>query len=109
MKATESELEALVGPYRSELRAYCYRLLGSMHDADDALQDALVGAWRGQAGFEGRGTLRAWLYRCATNACTHILAKRPKRMLAYDARPPTDGIAIEPSIAEPIWLEPCPS
>lgn len=109
MKATEAELEALILQHRSELRAHCYRMLGSIHDADDALQDALLGAWRGLAGFEGRSTLRAWLYRCATNACIHLIAKRPKRIFAYDARKATDGVDVDRMITEPIWLEPCPS
>jgi RNA polymerase sigma-70 factor (ECF subfamily) len=99
----------LVEPYRAELHAHCYRMLGSVHDADDALQDALVGAWRGLAGFEGRGSLRAWLYRIATNACLRLLARRPRRVLAVEYGPaaaPQDDLG-EP-VAEPVFLEPYP-
>jgi RNA polymerase sigma-70 factor, ECF subfamily len=71
----------LVGPYRPELHAHCYRMLGSVHDADDALQDTLLRAWRGLCGFDGRRPLRPWLYKIATNACLDAIASRPRRWL----------------------------
>jgi RNA polymerase sigma-70 factor (ECF subfamily) len=93
------DFEARVAPFRSELHAHCYRMLGSLHDADDALQDALVRAWRGMATFEGRTSLRAWLYRIATNTCLDLIARRPKRVLPLDYEP-AEG---------PLWLEPFPA
>jgi RNA polymerase sigma-70 factor (ECF subfamily) len=101
---------ALVEPHRSELHAHCYRMLGSVHDADDALQDTLLRAWRGMSGFEGRSSLRAWLYRIATNVCLKLIARRPKRVLPLDYAPagdPHDGPA--PPLAESVWLEPYPN
>jgi RNA polymerase sigma-70 factor (TIGR02960 family) len=101
--------DALVAPLRAELHAHCYRMLGSVHDADDALQDALLGAWRGFATFEGRSSLRSWLYRIATHACLHLVAQRPKRLLAADYCPAVaPGSDVEPPLLEPIWLEPYP-
>jgi RNA polymerase sigma-70 factor (ECF subfamily) len=67
----------LVGLYRSELHAHCYRMLGSVHDADDALQDTLLRAWRGLPGFDGRRPVRPWLYKIATNACLDVIATGP--------------------------------
>jgi RNA polymerase sigma-70 factor, ECF subfamily len=99
----------LVEPYRRELQVHCYRMLGSHADADDALQEALVRAWRGLTGFEGRSSLRAWLYAIATNRCSSALARRPKRVLPIDYAPaadPHDGPA-DP-VREPVWLEPFP-
>src|SRR6266511_5453752 len=80
----------LVGPYRAELHAHCYRMLGSVPDAEDALQDALLRAWRGLPRFEGRSSLRSWLYKIATNTCLNAIARRPKRMLPIDHGPPAD-------------------
>jgi RNA polymerase sigma-70 factor, ECF subfamily len=99
----------LVGPYRTELHAHCYRMLGSVQDAEDALQEALLRAWRGLPGFEGRSSLRSWLYKIATNACLKAIERRPKRVLPIDYAPaadPHDGPA-EP-VTESVWLEPYP-
>jgi len=109
VKIEEREFEQLVAPHRGELHALCYRMLGSVADADDALQEALLGAWRGFAGFEGRSALRSWLYRIATNACFQLLAARPRRHLPFDHGAATKGQgALEPSIEGPLWLEPYP-
>jgi RNA polymerase sigma-70 factor (ECF subfamily) len=74
----------LVRPLRGELHAHCYRMLGSAHDADDALQDALLRAWKGLAGFEGRSSLRSWLYKVATRTCLDLVAARARRALPMD-------------------------
>jgi len=91
-----TDFETAVAPFRGELHAYCYRMLGSVHDADDALQDALLRAWRGLDRFEGRSSLRSWLYRIATNASLDLIERRPKRVLPIEAE------------EESLWLEPYP-
>jgi len=99
----------LVEPYRAELHAHCYRMLGSVHDADDALQDAMLRAWRGLAGFQSRSSLRSWLYTIATNACLTQIARRPKRVLPIDYGPAADPhTAPGVPITESAWVEPYP-
>jgi RNA polymerase sigma-70 factor (TIGR02960 family) len=99
--------EAVVAPHRRELLAHCYRMLGSVHDAEDALQETLLAAWRGIGGFEGRSSLRAWLYRIATNACLRLSLRRQRRAQTPDHAPPrTDTADLGEPILEPIWLEP---
>ncbi len=101
--------ERLVGPHRRELHAHCYRMLGSLHDAEDALQDAQLRAWRGLPRFDGRSSLRTWLYRIATNTSLDVLGKRPRRTLPIDHGPasdPFDGPG-EP-LVETVWVEPYP-
>jgi RNA polymerase sigma-70 factor, ECF subfamily len=100
----------VVDPYRRELHAHCYRMLGSAHDAEDALQDAMLDAWRGLAGFQGRSSLRSWLYTVTTNACLKVIRGRPKRVLPVDYGPPADPHAAprEP-VTESVWIEPYPA
>jgi RNA polymerase sigma-70 factor, ECF subfamily len=99
----------LVEPYRGELHSHCYRMLGSLHDADDALQDALLRAWRALARFEQRSSLRTWLYRIATNACLEVIRRRRERLLPLDFGPPADPNApFEPPVTEDVWVEPYP-
>jgi RNA polymerase sigma-70 factor (ECF subfamily) len=100
----------LVGPYRPELHAHCYRMLGSVHDADDALQDTLLRAWRGLGGFDIRRPLRPWLYKIATNACLDAIASRPRRWLPTDYGAPVGPGSDAPAQphAEPVWVEPYP-
>jgi RNA polymerase sigma-70 factor, ECF subfamily len=98
----------LVEPHRGPLHAHCYRMLGSVHDAEDALQEALLRAWRGLGRFEGRSSLRSWLYRIATNASLDAIERRPKRVLPIDhpAADPAAGPG-EP-LLESVWIEPYP-
>jgi RNA polymerase sigma-70 factor, ECF subfamily len=105
----EAAFERIVAPYRSELHAHCYRMLGSLHDAEDALQEAMLRAWRGLDRFEGRSSLRSWLYTIATNTCLNAIARRPKRVLPIDHRPPSDPHdgPGEP-LTESVWIEPYP-
>jgi len=99
----------LVEAHRGELHAHCYRMLGSAYDADDALQEALLRAWRAIARFEGRSSLRSWLYTIATNTCLDQISRRPKRVLPIDYGPATDP-HVPPGVpvAEAVWLEPYP-
>jgi RNA polymerase sigma-70 factor (ECF subfamily) len=100
----------LVSPYRAELSAHCYRMLGSIHDAEDALQDALLRAWRGLARFEARSSLRSWLYTIATNACLRAIERRPKRVLPIDYGPAaSDPHTLDQPLVESVWVEPYPS
>jgi RNA polymerase sigma-70 factor (ECF subfamily) len=104
-----SAFDRLVAPYRAELHVHCYRMLGSVQDAEDALQDALFGAWRGLSGFEGRSSVRAWLYRITTHACLQLAKRRSRRMLPADYGPAFDSVQeLGTPISEPIWLEPYP-
>ena len=104
-KAGDSEaFRELVGPYRAELLAHSYRMLGSIHDAEDVLQEALLAAWRSIEQFDGRA-LRAWLYRITTNRCLNFLRGESRR-------PPTTSMSFQGTEAsrsdEPWWLEPYP-
>src|SRR3954463_9229787 len=103
--ADEATYRRLVEPHRSELLAHCYRMLGSVQDAEDALQDALLRAWRGLPGFEGRSSLRSWLYRIAPTACLDKIARRPKRVLPFDYTGASDG-RTGPSrpVTESVWI-----
>jgi RNA polymerase sigma-70 factor (TIGR02960 family) len=101
--------DRLFAPYRGELHAHCYRMLGSVQDAEDALQDALLGAWRGLHGFEGRSSVRSWLYRITTNACLKVSRRRPKRLLPLDYRPAADSVHdLGDPVTEAVFVEPYP-
>src|ERR671931_1108241 len=105
----ENAFRRSVEPHRAELHAHCYRMLGSLHDAEDALQDVMLRAWRSIARFEGRSSFRSWLYTIATNASLRTIERRPKRVLPIDYAPaadPHDGPAG--ALTESVWLEPYP-
>ena len=105
----EDAFRRLVEPHRGELHAHCYRMLGSVHDAEDSLQDALLRAWRGLPGFEGRSALRSWLFKIATNTCLNTIARRPKRVLPIDYGPASDPHHTPgEQLAESVWVEPYP-
>ncbi|HEX4009130.1 MAG TPA: sigma-70 family RNA polymerase sigma factor [Solirubrobacteraceae bacterium] len=96
-------------PHRRELHAHCYRMLGSVQDAEDAVQETLVRAWRGLESFEGRSSLRSWLYTIATNVCLRAIERRPVRVLPVDYGPQSDPHApFDPPLVESTWIEPYP-
>jgi RNA polymerase sigma-70 factor (TIGR02960 family) len=101
----EDAFRELTDPYRRELQVHCYRILGSVQDAEDLVQETLLAAWRGLEAFQGRSSVRAWLYRIATNRCLNALrdrARRPREVQAM-VEPPEPTRRIEP-----LWLEPYP-
>jgi RNA polymerase sigma-70 factor (ECF subfamily) len=105
----EDEFTELAAAYQAELRAHCYRILGSVHDAEDALQEALVRAWKGIDRFEGRASVRSWLYAIATNAALDIARHRSRREFAVDLGAPAGpGAELDPPLTELPWLEPFP-
>jgi RNA polymerase sigma-70 factor (ECF subfamily) len=99
----EEAFRELTDPYRRELQIHCYRILGSIQDAEDLLQETLLAAWRGLDQFQGRSSLRSWLYRIATNRCLNALrdSERDPLTARHDLPPPT-------RMTEPLWLEPYP-
>lgn len=99
----ETAFRELVETYRRELHAHCYRMTASLDDADDMVQEVMVRAWRGLANFEGRSSIRTWLYRIATNVCLSEVSKQVRRVLPVDHNRP-DG----DSSAEPVWITPYP-
>jgi RNA polymerase sigma-70 factor (ECF subfamily) len=108
-RGDEAAFARIVEPYRRELGAHCYRMLGSVYDAEDAVQETLLRAWRGLSGFQGRSSLRSWLYTIATNACLTQISRRPKRVLPIDYGPAADPhTAPGEPVIESVWVEPYP-
>jgi RNA polymerase sigma-70 factor (ECF subfamily) len=103
-----SAFTALVERHRSELRVHCYRMLGSYEESEDLVQETFLRAWKGLRGFEGRSTLRAWLYRIATNACLDFLGGKARRVLPHQVAPPSEPTAEHPPRTDVPWLQPFP-
>ena len=105
----EGAFGRLIEPYSGELQAHAYRMLGSLHDAEDAMQETMLRAWRGIARFEGRSSLRSWLYTIATNSSLRLIERRPKRVLPIEFGPPADPHAeTGKPLVESAWIEPYP-
>jgi RNA polymerase sigma-70 factor (ECF subfamily) len=103
----EEAFGQLVDPFRRELHVHCYRMLGSLHDAEDLMQETLLTAWRSLGGFEGRASVRTWLYRVATSRCLNALRARRRRPQAAWPVPDVDPPAAT-RLGEVVWLEPYP-
>jgi RNA polymerase sigma-70 factor (ECF subfamily) len=105
----EDAYAALVAPHRTALHAHCYRMLGSAQDAEDALQEALLRAWRGLPTFAGRSSLRSWLYTITTNACLKLIERRPTRVLPVDFGPAGDPHGeLDAPVTESVWINAFP-
>ena len=108
-RGDEGAFSQLVASHRAALHTHCYRMLGSVEDAEDALQEALLNAWRALPRFEGRSSLKAWLYKIATNACLKTIDRRPRRVLPIDYGPAADPHdPLAQPLLESVWLEPYP-
>ncbi|MGQ0803763.1 MAG: sigma-70 family RNA polymerase sigma factor [Actinomycetota bacterium] len=107
--AATGELDAQLEQHRVELTGYCYRMLGGAFEAEDAVQETMVRAWRGFDRFEGRSSLRSWLYRIATNVCFDMLNGRQRRAMPMDLGPASPAeSALGPALSEVTWIEPIP-
>lgn len=105
----EAAFEALTESFRAELQVHCYRIVGSLQDAEDLVQETLVAAWQAVEGFEGRASVRSWPYRIATNRCLNHLRDRGRRLPELPSPPQEAPPPPEPTrMREPVWLEPCP-
>ncbi|HEX6663238.1 MAG TPA: sigma-70 family RNA polymerase sigma factor [Gaiellaceae bacterium] len=107
--AVQGKPELELEPYRAELTAYCYRMLGSPFEAEDAVQETMVRAWRSFDRFEGRSALRTWLYSIATNVCLDLLGGRERRVLPMDLGPAQTAAApVGRTLPEATWIQPIP-
>jgi RNA polymerase sigma-70 factor (ECF subfamily) len=97
----EAAFSALTEPYRRQLHVHCYRMLGSFDEAEDLVQETLLRAWRGRAGFEGRSMVRTWLYRIATNACLDLIESKSRRLRSVESPQAEDSYKVD-------WLQPYP-
>src|SRR5437588_7374853 len=109
VEASTVELESTLEQHRSELTGYCYRMLGSPFEAEDAVQETMIRAWRGYERFEGRAALRSWLYRIATNVCLDMLSGRERRARPMDLGPSREPVASNlNTLPEATWISPVP-
>src|SRR6266704_3114690 len=109
VRRAADELETRLEQHRVELTAYSYRMLGSPFEAEDAVQETFIRAWRGYSRFEGRAALRSWLYRIATNVCLDMLSGRERRARPMDLGPAREPVESNASILpEVTWIEPVP-
>lgn len=104
----QNAFEALAEPHRNELLSHCYRMLGSLQDAEDVVQDTYLRAWRRLDTYQARASFRAWMYKIATNACLDQLKRRTKRTIPSYLSDPVEPDQMQPPVMEPIWLEPFP-
>jgi RNA polymerase sigma-70 factor (TIGR02960 family) len=105
----EAAFRALTEPYRREIEVHCYRILGSVQDAEDMVQETFLAAWRGLEGFEGRASVRTWLYRIATNRCLNALRDAARRPGGTTGAPDLPPDPPEPTrVGDPLWLQPYP-
>lgn len=107
-RTADVEFEALVGPHRRALHAHCYRMLASLHDADDALQETLLRAWRGLDGFDGRSSLRTWMHTIATNVCLRTMEGRQRHFLPVDTGP-SSVVSTATWDRVDVWPDPYPT
>jgi RNA polymerase sigma-70 factor, ECF subfamily len=108
-RGDEGAFSQLIELHRGVLHAHCYRMLGSVQDAEDALQETLLNAWRALPQFGGRSSLKSWLYRIATNACLKTIERRPARVLPIDYGPAADPHdPVAPPLLESVWIDPYP-
>jgi len=107
MDAPDDVIADPLGPFRAELRAHCYRMLGSSQDAEDVLQEVSLRAWRGRAAFDGRSSMRTWLHRITVNACLNDLERKERRVLPMELGPAAEAHApVGDPLGEVLWLEP---
>ena len=107
--APPADVMAELEVFRTELTGYCYRMLGSAFEAEDAVQETFVRAWRAYDQFEGRSSLRSWLYRIATNVCLSMLGASQRRARPMDLNPPQSAdTPLPPPLSESVWIEPVP-
>lgn len=106
-RGDERAFAELTAPHRREIEAYCYRMLGSSHDAEDAVQETMLAAWRGLGGFEGRSSLRTWLYRIASNVAVRMAERAGPRLLSWERAPSLDQVdELGERLDDGRWLEP---